>query len=79
MGTFITPIAGVFFYNMTPAVTGLTTGPDWLLRALFGFGGFFGMYMGARLQKYVPQKFIKLMLCILVTCVAVCYVGQYWQ
>lgn len=79
MGTFITSIAGVFFYNMTPAVTGLTTGPDWLLGALFGFGGFFGMYAGARLQKYVPQKFIKLMLGILVTFIAVRYVLQYWQ
>jgi uncharacterized membrane protein YfcA len=79
MGTFITSIAGVFFYSMIPAVTGPPTGPDWLLGALFGFGGFFGMYAGARLQKYVPQKFMKLMLGILITFLAVGYVWQYWQ
>lgn len=79
MGTFITSIAGVFFYSMIPVVTGLPTGPDWHLGALFGFGGFFGMYAGARLQKYVPQKFIKLMLGILITFVAIGYVWQYRQ
>ena len=79
MGTFITSIAGVFFYSMLPAVAGTPTGPDWLLGALFGFGGFFQMYAGARLQKYVPQKFIKLMLGILITFLAVRYVCQHWQ
>src|SRR5208337_492786 len=79
MGTFITSVAGVFFYSMLPAVTGPPAGPDWLLGALFGFGGFFGMYAGARLQKYVPQKFMKLMLGILITFVAVRYVWQHWQ
>ncbi len=76
MGSFVTSIAGVFFYSMIPAATGLPTAPDWLLGAMFGFGGFFGMYTGARLQKYVPQKAIKLMLGILITYVAGCY---FWQ
>jgi hypothetical protein len=78
MGTFFTSIAGVFFYAVLPAGTGLQAGPDWLLGALFGFGGFFGMYTGARLQKYVPQKIIKLILGVLVACVAVRYILQYW-
>jgi uncharacterized protein len=78
MGTFITSIAGVFFYSMIPAAQGLSTAPDWLLGALFGFGGFFGMYTGARLQKYVPQKFIKLMLGVFITYVAIRYVWQYF-
>ncbi|MGC9964604.1 MAG: sulfite exporter TauE/SafE family protein [Syntrophobacteraceae bacterium] len=79
MGTFLTSIAGVSFYSMIPAGNGLPVAPDWLLGLLFGFGGFFGMYTGARLQKYVPQKIIQLMLGILVTYVAARYILQYWQ
>jgi hypothetical protein len=44
------------------AHTGLLVAPDWLLGALFGIGGFLGMYCGARLQKYFPARFIKLIL-----------------
>ncbi|HUW83260.1 MAG TPA: sulfite exporter TauE/SafE family protein [Phycisphaerae bacterium] len=32
--------------------------PDWRLGLLFGAGGVAGMWVGARLQKYVPQKVI---------------------
>jgi uncharacterized membrane protein YfcA len=77
MGTFITSIAGVFFYSMTPTIAGPPTTPDWLLGSLLGFGGFFGMYTGARLQKYVPQKCMELVLGIFITCVAVSYIWQY--
>jgi hypothetical protein len=43
--------------------------PDWLLGFLFGIGGFAGMYCGARLQKFVPARFIKwiLAVCLLFT------------
>jgi hypothetical protein len=78
MGTFLTSIAGVCFYSVMPAGAGLHAGPDWLLGMMFGFGGFFGMYAGARLQKYVPQKIIKLMLGVLVAGVAVRYILQFW-
>ena len=78
LGTFITSIAGVFFYSVIPAQPGLATAPDWFLGFLFGAGGFVGMYFGARAQKFVPQKFIKLMLGILITFVAVRYILQYF-
>ena len=78
MGTFLTSIAGVSFYSMIPAGNGLQVAPDWLLGMLFGLGGFFGMYTGARLQKYVPQKIIQIVLGILVTYVGARYILQYW-
>ena len=78
LSTFLTSIAGVSFYSMIPAGTGQPIAPDWLLGALFGFGGFFGTYTGARLQKYVPQKIIKFVMGILVTYVAARYILQYW-
>lgn len=77
MGTFLTSIAGVTFYSIIPAKGALATSPDWLLGALFGAGGLAGMYLGARFQQYVPQKFIKLMLGFLIFFVATKYILQY--
>ncbi|MBU2538415.1 MAG: sulfite exporter TauE/SafE family protein [Proteobacteria bacterium] len=60
MGTFVTSVAGVAFYQiLAPYYPGMVIAPDWLLGFLFGIGGFAGMYCGARLQKFVPAKFIK--------------------
>jgi len=77
MGTFLTSIAGVFFYTVLPAQGGLATRPDWLLGALFGAGGFAGMYLGARLQKYVPQRAIKGMLGGMIVILALRYILQW--
>lgn len=78
MGTFITSIAGVSFYSLMSAKEGLTTSPDWLLGFLFGVGGLAGMYLGARCQKFVPQKFIKLMLGIIIVFLAIKYIIKYF-
>ena len=59
MGTFITSVAGSLFFTVIPALGGVRATPDWALGFLFGIGGFAGMYLGARTQKYVPQKVIK--------------------
>jgi uncharacterized membrane protein YfcA len=78
MGTFLTSIAGVFFYSVIPAKAGMVTSPDWLLGFLFGAGGFAGMYLGARFQKFVPQKFIKLMLGVIIVFLALKYISQFF-
>ena len=78
MGTFLTSIAGVCFYSFIPSASGLSTRPDWLLGFLFGLGGFAGMYCGARLQKFVPQKLIKLMLGLTISILAVRYVLEFF-
>ncbi len=78
LGTFLTSIVGVFFYSVLPAAGGHTTAPDWALGFLFGAGGFAGMYIGARLQKFIPQKFIKVMLGIMIVSLATKYVIQFF-
>ncbi|TNF55080.1 sulfite exporter TauE/SafE family protein [bacterium] len=78
MGTLITSVSGVIFYSLIPAASGLTKSPDWLLGFLFGAGGFAGMYCGARCQKFVPQKLIKLLLGLLIVFVAIKYIYQYF-
>jgi uncharacterized membrane protein YfcA len=78
-GTFITSIAGVVFYTVIAphfAYTGLAIAPDWMLGALFGAGGFAGIYLGARCQKYVPAKVIKFILGILIVSLSLRYVAD---
>ncbi len=77
LGTFLTSIVGVFFYSVLPAASGISTAPDWALGFLFGLGGFAGMYIGARLQKYMPQKFIKLILGVMLVSLALKYIFQF--
>ena len=79
MGTLITSVAGVFFYSVIPAKAGIMTSPDWLLGFLFGAGGFVGIYLGARFQKFVPQKAIKLMLGTIIVFLAIRYISQYFM
>lgn len=79
MGTFLTSIAGVVLYSVMPVKHGISTSPDWLLGLLFGAGGFAGMYLGARCQKFMPQKIIKLMLGTIILFLAVKYILQFFM
>jgi uncharacterized protein len=76
MGTFITSLAGVAIYQVLGMYYGsqMVIAPDWFLGALFGVGGFFGMYFGARCQKYVPVRLIKMILSTCILFVACQYV-----
>jgi hypothetical protein len=78
MGTFITSVAGVVFYQaIAPMYPKLSVAPDWALGVLFGLGGMAGMYLGARCQKYVPAKAIKWMLAAIITFTAVKYAAAF--
>ncbi len=68
MGTLITSVAGVGFFVW------MGVGPDWALGLLFGVGGAAGMYCGARAQKFVPARAIKVMLCLVIVVTAIRYV-----
>jgi uncharacterized protein len=74
LSTFLTSIAGIIYYTAIPLKSGVATSPDWLLGFMFGVGGFAGMYLGARFQKYMPQKVIKIMLGVLILYVALRYI-----
>jgi uncharacterized membrane protein YfcA len=69
LGTLVTSLAGVAFYHLiAPFYPLLAVAPDWGLGLLFGLGGAAGMYSGARLQRHVPARALKLLL-------VVCLVG----
>jgi uncharacterized membrane protein YfcA len=75
MGTLVTSVAGVAFYQ---AISGwwptMSIAPDWKLGVLFGLGGAAGMYLGARCQKFVPARLIQWMLAAIIVFTAVRYV-----
>ena len=45
----------------------------------YGIGGFAGRYIGAPLQEYAPQQFIKRMLGIMITSLAISYIVQFFM
>ncbi|MEK6743950.1 MAG: sulfite exporter TauE/SafE family protein [Nitrospirota bacterium] len=78
MGTFITSVAGALFFSVLPAAHGASPVPDWPLGILFGTGGFLGMYLGAKTQKYMPQKLIKIFVGTAIMFLAIRYIVQYF-
>jgi len=75
MGTFITSVFGVIIYQILAVIyPAMSIAPDWKLGFLFGIGGLIGMYVGARLQKYLPAKLIKLILAISILFLGLRYV-----
>jgi uncharacterized protein len=78
IGTFVTSVAGVAFFELL-ALTGVgpefaAIAPDWLLGTTLGLGGLAGTYAGARLQRYLPDFWIRAVLGTLVTLLALRYV-----
>jgi uncharacterized protein len=81
MGTCVTSVGGVIFYELVGpyvALPGQAVRPDWLLGALFGVGGFVGMYLGASCQKYVPGSIIRPALAIVIAGLGLRYVVGYF-
>lgn len=77
MGTFVTSVAGVLFYMLiAPWYPALSVSPDWLLGIMLGLGGLCGMYLGARCQKFIPARWIKLMLTLILLGTALRYCMQ---
>lgn len=75
--TMITSIGGVLAYTLlAPLYPDISVRPDWLLGALFGVGGLAGMYLGARLQKFLPPKPITLILALICAGTAAAWIAS---
>jgi len=76
LGTFLTSVAGVAFYTViAPFYPDIgPVAPDWALGALFGLGGFGGMYLGARLQRFFSGKLIRIGLGVVISFLALRYI-----
>jgi hypothetical protein len=69
-GTLLTSLAGLAVF------AGADVHADWALGLLFGIGGLAGSYCGARLQKHLPERWIRLFLGCLVTGLGLTYIAQ---
>ncbi|NPA48461.1 MAG: sulfite exporter TauE/SafE family protein [Thermodesulfobacteria bacterium] len=78
-GTLVCSVAGVAFYSLGFAAKGLSTRPDFLLGTAFGLGGLVGGYLGARTQKFIPEKPIKWGLFLVVLLVSLRYLASILQ
>ncbi|WP_303904404.1 sulfite exporter TauE/SafE family protein [Thiohalomonas denitrificans] len=79
LGTLVTSVAGVAFYHLiAPVFPHMAVAPDWGLGLLFGLGGAAGMYSGARLQRYVPARTLKLLLVVCLVGPAAGYVYEFF-
>ena len=74
-GTLVTSVAGVGVFEMIGGGSGR---PDWSLGLLFGAGGLAGSYSGARLQRNLPERWIRLLLGLLVTGLASKYLIEFF-
>lgn len=80
-GTLMTSVAGVAVFETIGRMqfsAGASVRPDWALGLLFGIGGLLGSYCGARLQKHLPDRWIRLFLGCLVTGLGINYVAPFF-
>lgn len=80
MGTFVTSVAGVIFYQaIAPFYPDMAVAPDWILGFLFGLGGMAGIYLGARYQKYMPAAKIKWILAAVILFTTIRYAADFFS
>jgi uncharacterized membrane protein YfcA len=76
LGNFASSVSGILMYLLVALflpTTDMPITPDWQLGALFGLGGIPGVYLGARLQRFIPARLIKGFLVVCVLFVAIAY------
>lgn len=77
IATLITSIAGVVSFEVLAltGASGASSRPDWLLALLFGLGGAAGGFTGARLNKLLPERGLRLLLAALAIALGVSYLS----
>jgi len=80
LGTFLTSILGVIMYMVISPffMNGTVVMPDWWLGLSFGLGGALGVYVGARLQRFVSPKAIKAILVVALLFIATRYIWGFF-
>lgn len=72
--TFVTSVLGIATYQVLQLTHGGAIAPDWLLGTFLGLGGFLGSYVGARLQRRLPETSLRRLLGLIACLVAARYV-----
>lgn len=74
--TFVTSIVGVAAYQVLQLAHGGTIASEWALGAWIGVAGLAGSYLGARLQRRLPETTIRRLLGLLACVIAARYLQQ---
>jgi uncharacterized membrane protein YfcA len=74
--TFLTSIVGIAAYQVLQLTHGGTIAPDWALGLWLGAGGFAGSYLGARLQRHVPEAGLRRLLGLVACLLAARYLQE---
>lgn len=73
-GTFVTSVIGVLFFGVLGILNIVPDAmPNWQLGLSFGAGGLLGTYAGARLQRFLPARWIEWLLGLVVTGLGMSY------
>ena len=72
--TFLTSLVGIAAFEAIEAIHGGAVVPDWALGAFLGAGGFAGSYVGARVQRRMPEQELRRLLGLIACGVAVSYI-----
>jgi uncharacterized protein len=72
--TFLTSIGGIVTYQVLQTTHGGAIAPDWALGVFLGAGGFAGSYLGARLQRHLPERSLRRLLGLIACLVAARYI-----
>jgi len=79
LGTCLTSVVGVLFFQLAGSFSSVPQlSPNWLLGLALGAGGLCGMYVGARLQRFLPARAIEVMLALVVNGLGASYVVGFW-
>jgi uncharacterized membrane protein YfcA len=76
--TLATSVAGIAAFEWIGAAGAAHVRPDWVLGLLFGVGGLAGAYIGARMQRFLPERWIRLLLGLLVGGLAFAYIVPFF-
>ncbi|WSA71453.1 TSUP family transporter [Streptomyces sp. NBC_01799] len=74
--TFTTSVAGAAAYAMLALASSGPVAPDWWLGLACGLGGLIGGYLGARLQRHLPETALRLLLGTLAAALGAQYAVQ---
>lgn len=74
--TFLTSIVGIAAYQVLQITHGGPIAPEWILGLWLGAGGFAGSYLGARLQRRVPETGLRRLLGLIACLVAARYLQE---
>jgi hypothetical protein len=76
LATFVTSVVGIASYAVLQSIEGGNIAPVWVLGAWIGAGGFAGSYLGARLQRHMPERSLRRLLGLVACLVAARYLQE---